>query len=169
LAWRSELGLPDTMKWAALSDTITEKELEQNPGYKAAKRSYQSKKAAAWSAWLSKLPYLSGSYSYGYSDSLQFKNNSDWINHDYWSATIALNWNLFDGGISMARVRQARAMARSAESDLFTARDVVRHLLQVLLVLLGQDDLGDAGPPGRNHLLLDAACPGKIPRCGRLT
>jgi outer membrane protein TolC len=127
---RGDLSLPDTLKWEALSDTITEKELEQNPAYKAAKRNYQSKKAGAWSAWLSKLPYLSGSYSYGYSDSVQFKGSSGWNDHDYWSASIALNWNIFDGGLSLARIRQARAQARSAEADLFTARQSVHSELR---------------------------------------
>lgn len=121
----SELAFPDTTKQAFVIETMDDKAVESNPAYLSARRNYQAKRSDAWSAYLSKLPYLSFSYTYGYSDSMQFTNNDSWNAHDYWSATLALNWNIFDGTASMARIRQARAQARSAEADMISARQAV--------------------------------------------
>jgi len=120
-----KLDFPDTTKIRAISDTVAETELEQNPAYRQAKKNKQSKNAGLWSAWLDRLPYLSASYNYGYSDSRQFKGNSDWADHDSWSTSLSLNWNIFDGGIAEARIRQAAAQAKIAEADFVTARQSV--------------------------------------------
>ena len=119
------LSFPDTSLMKVVSDSVTPVELEQNPAYRQAKKNKQSRNAGLWSAWLDRLPYLSGSYSYGFSDSRQFKDGSDWIDHDSWSASLALNWNIFDGGIAEAGIRQAAAQAKIADADLFSARQAV--------------------------------------------
>lgn len=121
----SELAFPDTTKQAYTIEALDDKTIEGNPAYLSAQRNYQAKKSSAWSACLSKLPYLTFSYTYGFSDSMQFTNNDSWNAHDSWSASLALNWNIFDGTASMARIRQARAQARSAEADLISARQSV--------------------------------------------
>ncbi len=121
----SEVAFPDTNKQVYIIELLDDKTIESNPGYLSAQKNYQAKKSSAWSAYLSKLPYLSFSYSYGYSDSMQFTNNDSWNAHDYWSASLALNWNIFDGMASMARIRQARAQARLAEADMISARQSV--------------------------------------------
>jgi len=121
----SDLAFPDTTKQAFVIGSLDDKTVESNPGYLSAKRDHQSKRSGAWAAYLSKLPYLSFSYTYGYSDSMQFTNNDSWNAHDYWSATLALNWNIFDGLASLAKIRQARAQARMAEADMISARQSV--------------------------------------------
>jgi outer membrane protein len=121
----SELAFPDTTKQPFVIEAMDDKAVEGNPAYLSARRNYQAKKSGAWSAYLSKLPYLSFSYTYGYSDSMQFANNDSWNAHDYWSATLALNWNIFDGTASMAKIRQARALTRSAEADMISAKQAV--------------------------------------------
>jgi outer membrane protein len=137
VAINPNLEFPDTSRIKAISDSITPAELEQNPAYRQAKKNRQSKKAGLWSAWLSKLPYLAGSYSYGYSDSLQFKGNSDWMDHDYWSVSLSLNWNIFDGGITEAGIRQAAAQVRAADADYVSARQsVYSDLKQAKLSLM---------------------------------
>jgi len=125
------LVFPDTSLMKAVSDSVTASELEQNPAYLLASKNQKSKKAGLWSAWLDKLPYLSGSYNYGYSDSRQFKGNSDWMEHDSWSASLSLNWNVFDGGISAARIRQAAAQLKIADADLFSSRQAVYSELKL--------------------------------------
>jgi len=121
----SEVAFPDTNQQAYIIEFLDDKTIESNPGYLSAQKNYQAKKSSAWSAYLSKLPYLSFSYNYGYSDSMQFTNSDSWNAHDSWSASLALNWNIFDGTASMARIRQARAQARSAEADMISARQSV--------------------------------------------
>jgi outer membrane protein len=130
-AINSNLAFPDTSLMKAASDSVTISEMEQNPAYRQAIKNKQSKKAGLWSAWLYKLPYLSGSYSYGYSDSRQFKDNSDWINHDSWNTSLSLNWNIFDGGIAASRIRQAAAQAKIADADFFSARQSVYSELKL--------------------------------------
>jgi len=125
VAINPSLEFPDTSLMKTISDSVTALELEQNPAYRQANKNRKSKKAGLWSAWLDKFPYLSSSYSYGYSDSRQFKDNSDWIDHDSWSASLALNWNIFDGGISASRIRQAAAQLKIADADLFSAKQSV--------------------------------------------
>jgi outer membrane protein TolC len=125
------LELPDTTLIRAVSDSVTPAELEQNPAYRLADKNRKSKKAGLWAAWLDKLPYLSGSYSYGYSDSRQFKDNSDWIDRDSWSTSLSLNWNIFDGGISASRIRQAAAQLKTADADLFSSRQAVYSELKL--------------------------------------
>ncbi len=139
-----KLEFPDTTKMKAVSDTIAESELEQNPAYRQARKNSQSKKAGLWSAWLGRLPYLSGSYNYGYSDSRQFKDGSDWADHDSWSASLALNWNIFDGGIAEAGIRQAAAQAKSAEADFISARQSVYSELKQakLSLMMSRQSLG---------------------------
>ena len=122
---------PDTSLMKSVSDSVTVSELEQNPDYRLANKNRKSKNAGLWSAWLDKLPYLSGSYNYGYSDSRQFKDNADWIEHDSWSASLSLNWNIFDGGISASRIRQAAAQLKIADADLFSARQSVYSELKL--------------------------------------
>ncbi len=121
----SDLAFPDTTKQTYTIESLDDKTIESNPGYLSAQKNYQAKKSSAWSAYLSKFPYLSFSYSYGYSDSMQFTNNDSWNAHDSWNASLALNWNIFDGTASMARIRQARAQARAAEADMISARQSV--------------------------------------------
>jgi outer membrane protein TolC len=121
----SEVAFPDTAQQAYTIESLDDKTIESNPGYLSAQKNHQAKKSSAWSAYLSKLPYLSFSYSYGYSDSMQFTSNDSWNAHDYWSASLALSWNIFDGTASMARIRQARAQARAAEADMISARQSV--------------------------------------------
>lgn len=121
----SELAFPDTTKQIYTIESLDDKTVESNPGYLSAQKNYQAKKSTAWSAYLSKLPYLSFSYTYGFSDTMQFTNNDSWNAHDYWSASLALNWNIFDGTASMARIRQARAQTRQAEADMISARQTI--------------------------------------------
>jgi outer membrane protein len=126
----SEVAFPDTTKQIYPAELLDDKAVEKNPGFLSAQKNYQAKRSAAWSAYLSKLPYLSFSYNYGYSDSMQFTNHDSWNAHDYWSASLALSWNIFDGTASMARIRQARATARAAEADMISARQSVYSELQ---------------------------------------
>ncbi len=118
----AELSFPDTLRQLAVLDSLAEETAEGKPSYLAAQRERSAQQASLWSARLAKLPYLSFSYSYGYSDSLQFAGNDSWNAHDYWSASLSLNWNIMDGGASWARVRQARALARQAEAKMHSAR-----------------------------------------------
>ncbi|MDQ7798765.1 MAG: TolC family protein [Candidatus Edwardsbacteria bacterium] len=121
----SEVAFPDTTQQAYTIESLDDKTIESNPGYLSAQKNHQAKKSSAWAAYLSKLPSLSFSYSYGYSDSMQFTNSDSWNAHDYWNASLALSWNIFDGTASMARIRQARAQARAAEADMISARQSV--------------------------------------------
>ena len=89
----------------------------RNPGYQAARQRYQASRDLLWSAWFSKLPSLGASYSYGYSDSVQFRDSRSWNMRDSWSFTLSLSWNIFDGTATEAQIRKARAQANAAEAD----------------------------------------------------
>jgi len=119
------LALPDTSKAAPQRDSLLRRALEINPSYVAAHNSYRAAALGAWSSWTSKLPSLSGNYSYGFSNYRQYQDPADWNLHDGWSVGLSLNWNIFDGFITEAGIRQAYAQKSSARADLFTAQQNV--------------------------------------------
>ncbi|HTY08201.1 MAG TPA: TolC family protein [Candidatus Edwardsbacteria bacterium] len=119
------LALPDTARAIPQRDTLMRRALEVNPSYVAARNSYRAAALGAWSSLTSKLPSLSGSYSYGYSNYRQYRDPADWNLHDGWTVGLSLNWNIFDGFITEAGIRQAFAQKSSARADLFTAQQNV--------------------------------------------
>ena len=119
------LAAPDTSTAVPLRDTLLQRALDISPSYNAAHNSYRAAALGAWSSWTSKLPSLSGSYSYGFANNRQYQDPADWNLHDGWTVGLSLNWNIFDGFITEAGIRQSYAQKRWAEADLFTARQNV--------------------------------------------
>jgi len=117
-----QIARPDSSEAALDRDSLLALALASNPGYRAALKRYQAARDYLWSAWLSKLPSLNAAYSYGYSDSIQFRDSRTWNQHDSWSFSLSLNWNIFDGTATEAQIRRARAQAASAEAELILAR-----------------------------------------------
>jgi len=113
----SQLAFPDTTRPVMARDSLYTMAAKNNPGLRAAREQSQAAKDNYWAAWLAKLPSLNASYSYGYSDTMQFVDKRSWNSHDSWSASLSLSWNIFDGTASEAAVRQAYAQKRMAEAD----------------------------------------------------
>lgn len=119
------LPMPDTSRAPASLDSLRSAALETSPAYRAARNSYRSAAVGAWSSWTAKLPALTGSYSYGYANGRQYQDWDEWRWHDSWTVGLALTWNVFDGFGTEAAVRKAFAAKRTAEADLFTARQAI--------------------------------------------
>lgn len=117
-----QLAMPDTAGAPMSRDSLLAEARKLNPGYRAARESYQAARDYLWSAWFSKLPSLGASYSYGYSDTVQFKDTKSWNDNDGWSLSLTLNWNIFDGTATEAQIRRAKAQANAAEADWMLAQ-----------------------------------------------
>lgn len=128
------IARPDSSETVLDKDSLLTLALASNPGFRAAQERYQAARDYLWSAWLSKLPSLSAAYSYGYSDSVQFQDSRTWKQHDSWSFSLSLNWNIFDGTATEAQIRRARAQAASAEADLILARqNLISQVEQIFI------------------------------------
>ncbi len=128
------MAFPDTAAAPLSRDSLLALARQRNPGYQAARERCQAARDYLWSAWLSKLPSLGAGYSYGYSDSLQFRDSRSWNRHDSWSFSLTLNWNIFDGTAAEAQIRRARAQAASAEADWMLAqRNLASEVDQVFI------------------------------------
>lgn len=119
------LAMPDTSRTPIPLDSLRSAALEASPAYRAARNAYRSAAVGAWSSWTAKLPALTGSYSYGYANGRQYQDWDEWRWHDSWTVGLALTWNVFDGFGTEAAIRRAYAAKRTAEADLFTARQSV--------------------------------------------
>lgn len=117
-----QLAMPDTSEAPISRDLLLNAAQRMNPGYRAARERHQAARDYLWAAWLSKLPSLGVSYRYGYSDSVQFRDSRSWNEHDSWSLSLSLSWNIFDGLATEAQIRRARAQANSAEAEWMLAQ-----------------------------------------------
>jgi outer membrane protein TolC len=129
-----QLALPDTSGPLLSRDSLLAEARNLNPGYRAARERHQASRDYLWAAWFSKLPSLGASYRYGYSDSVQFADSRSWNDHDSWSFSLSLSWNIFDGTATEAQIRKARAQANSAEADWVLAqRNLASEVDQVYI------------------------------------
>ena len=114
-------------------DSLIAEALEFNPACHSALLALDAAHDGTSAARFRNYPTVSGTYSYGYSDAKEVSGVTDWENHDYWSVGVNLNWPLFDGGRNHAASIQAKAQSRTAEADLFQARQsAINDLRQAL-------------------------------------
>lgn len=129
-----QLAMPDTTGALLSRDSLLAQARKLNPGYQAARERYQASRDYLWAAWFSKLPSLGASYRYGYSDSVQFGDSKSWNEHDSWSLSLSLSWNIFDGTATEAQIRRAKAQANSTEADWVLAqRNLASEVDQVYI------------------------------------
>lgn len=129
-----QLPMPDTTGAALSRDSLLAEAKRLSPNYQAARERRRAARDYLWAAWFSKLPSLGASYRYGYSDTVQFGDSRSWNDHDSWSLSLSLSWNIFDGMATEAQIRKARAQANSAEADWVLAqRNLASEVDQVYI------------------------------------
>ncbi len=129
-----QLAMPDTTGVPLSRDSLLAEAKKLNPGYQAARERHRAARDYLWAAWFSKFPSLGASYRYGYSDSVQFRDSKSWNDHDSWSFSLSLSWNIFDGTATEAQIRRAKAQANSAEADWVLAqRNLASEVDQVYI------------------------------------
>lgn len=129
-----QLPMPDTTGAALSRDSLLAEAKRLSPTYQAARERRRAARDYLWAAWFSKLPSLGASYRYGYSDTVQFSDSRSWNDHDSWSLSLSLSWNIFDGTATEAQIRRAKAQANSAEADWMLAqRNLASEVDQVYI------------------------------------
>ncbi|MEW6685611.1 MAG: TolC family protein [Candidatus Edwardsbacteria bacterium] len=111
--------------------------LKEHPEIKETQANLRGAKSSVYTAFSQKFPTLSASASYGYSSKEWPKNNEMWKAHDSWSVGLNLNFHLFDGLLTEANIREAKARKRIAENTYQETRlTIISEVKKAYLELL---------------------------------
>jgi outer membrane protein TolC len=106
----------------ALEDAI-EMGKERRPFLKQQKANVQNQKQQVGVAWAGLLPTVTGNYSYEW-DSSPFTSDFSEVRHGWFWGGVG-TWNIFDGGATIGRIKQQRALLSQSQ---ITYDDSVRQV-----------------------------------------
>ncbi len=108
----------------------------RRPDLLAAKETLKSARRSAFAYKASRLPSLSGSVSYGWSDNSFPETGDDHRRNYAWDIGVGLQLPIFDGFMTIANIRQAKARAAIADNQLRDAElQVALEVKEALLTI----------------------------------
>lgn len=108
----------------------------RRPGLLAARENLTAAKRSAFASKASRLPSLTGSVSYGWSDNSFPETGADHKRNYAWDIGVGLHLPIFDGFVTIANIREAKARAAIAENQLREAElQVALDVKEAMLTL----------------------------------
>ena len=113
---------------------LTEQAVSRHPSVRMARTQVQQAKASLGMAKSGRLPSLSASGDYSWSDIDLPEDMTDWKDHDSWSVGLSLRVPIFDGFATKSNIRQAKLNLAIAEENLKQAkREIILAVKQAFL------------------------------------
>jgi outer membrane protein TolC len=108
----------------------------RRPDLLAAQENRKAARRSAFASKASRLPSLSGSVSYGWSDNSFPETGDDHKRNYAWDIGVGLQLPIFDGFMTIANIRQAKARAAIADNQLRDAElQVALEVKEALLTI----------------------------------